>query len=129
MATRIREKTAARKENKDKRPYAIARHIRITPAKAGIVLDLIRGKDVDTAIAILGGTTYASAPVIVKLINSAVANAENNMNLPKDNLYVAECFANAGPVMKRLNPRAKGSGNVIIKRTTHITVILDSKKV
>ena len=129
MATRIREKAAARKANKDKRPYAIARHIRITPSKVGIVLDLVRGKEVDVALAILSNSTNSSASVLVKLINSAIANAENNMNLPKDNLYIAECFANAGPTMKRLNPRAKGSGNIILKRTSHITVILDSKKV
>ena len=128
MATRIREKAAARKESKDKRPYAIAKDIRITPSKVGIVLDLVRGKNVDEAIIILDSATYASAPVIKKVINSAVANAENNMNLPKDYLYVAECYANPGTTLKRLNIRARGRADIMHKRTSHITVILDSRQ-
>lgn len=128
MATRIREKAEKIAKNKDKRPFCIVKDVRITPAKVGIVLDLVRGKKIDEAISILTNSTNASAIVIKKAIMSAAANAENNLNIPKDTLFVAECFANAGTTLKRLNPRAKGSGNIILKRTSHITVILDSVK-
>ena len=127
MATRIKEKAASRKAAKDKRPFAIARHIRITPSKAGAVLDLVRGKSYAEAAAILSFKTNSSAPVILKVLNSAAANAENNLGLSKDELYIAECFANPGPSFKRTNIRGRGRADLIIKRTTHIKIILDRK--
>ena len=128
MATRIRDKAAARKANADKRPHAIARYVRISSRKVKIVLDLIRGKSVAEAQAILEFTPKAAAPVVLKVLNSAVANAENNQDLSRDTLYVAECFANQGPTLKRYRPRAHGRANRILKRTSHITVVLDQAK-
>ena len=128
MATRIREKAAARKANADKRPHAIARYVRISSRKVKIVLDLIRGKSVAEAQAILEFTPKAAAPVVLKVLNSAVANAENTQDLSRDTLYVAECFANQGPTLKRYRPRAHGRANRILKRTSHITVVLDQAK-
>lgn len=101
MATRVKEKTAARKANADKRPRAIARYVRISSRKVKIVVDLIRGKKVDDALAILMYTPKSAAPVVEKLLNSAIANAENNLNMDRESLYVAEVYANQGPTMKR----------------------------
>ena len=129
MAKNIREKAAARKENRDKRPKAIAKYIRISSRKVRIVIDLIRGKQVDEALAILQFTPKAAAPEVAKVLVSAIANAENNPPyLHRDNLYVAEAYANQGPTLKRFMPRAKGSASPILKRSSHITVILDEKK-
>ena len=128
MATRIREKAAQRKANADKRPHAVARYVRISSRKVKIVLDLIRGKSVAEAQAILRFTPKAAAPVVEKVLNSAVANAENNQELSADTLMVAESFANQGPTLKRYRPRAHGRANRILKRTSHITVILDQAK-
>jgi len=129
MATRQREKAAKIEATRDKRPTAIAYNIRITADKVGIVLDLVRGKDLDKAIAILNYTNKSASPVILKLVNSAAANAENNLNIAKDNLFVAECWAGPGPTMKRMMPRARGRADRILKHTCNITVILDEKKV
>ncbi len=129
MAKRIREKAAARKELRDKRPKAVAKYIRISPRKVRIVLDLIRGKQVDEALAILQFTPKAASPEIAKVLTSAIANAENNPPyLNRDNLYVAATYADQGPTLKRFMPRAKGSATPILKRSSHITVILDEKK-
>jgi len=128
MATRSREKTAARRENRDKRPRAIARYVRISSRKVKVVIDLIRGKSVQEAQAILMYTPKAASPVVEKLLNSAVANAENNMDLSRDTLYVAEVFANQGPTLKRFRPRAQGRASRIRKRSSHITIILDQAK-
>lgn len=128
MATRIREKANARKAGADKRPRAIARYVRISPRKVKIVLDLIRGKSVAEARAILSFTPKAAAPVALKVLESAVANAENNLDLTQDTLYVAECYANQGPTLKRFRPRAHGRAARILKRTSHITVVLDTVK-
>jgi len=128
MATRIREKAAQRKANADKRPHAVARYVRISSRKVKIVLDLIRGKSVAEAQAILRFTPKAAAPIVEKVLNSAVANAENNLDLSAETLMVAECFANQGPTLKRYRPRAHGRANRILKRTSHITVILDQAK-
>lgn len=127
MATRVREKAAARKENADKRPHASAKYIRISPRKVKIVIDLIRGKQVDDALAVLMFTTKSAAPVVEKLLNSAIANAENNLELPRDELYIAEIYANPGPTLKRFVARSRGSASPILKRTSHITVVLDTK--
>jgi large subunit ribosomal protein L22 len=123
----MKQKTAARRENADKRPRAHARYIRISSSKVAIVLDLIRGKPIDEALSILKFTPKSSCPVVTKLLNSAVANAENNLEMDRKELYVAECYANQGPTLKRIRPRSRGMANPILKRTSHITVILDRK--
>ena len=128
MATRTREKGAARAESRDKRPQAHARHIRLSSRKAKIVLDLIRGKNVDQALAILQFTPKAASPVIAKVLSSAIANAVNNQDLDRSTLYVAECYANPGPTLKRYVARSRGSASPMLKRTCHISVVLDQKK-
>ena len=127
MAKRIREKAAARQESADKRPRAVAKYVRISPDKVWIVLDVIRGVGYTEAVAILKSTRKAACEPLLKVLESAAANAENNLNMSKGELYVAECYANAGPILKRVMPRAKGSASRINKRTSHITVILDTK--
>ena len=128
MATRMKEKAAARTANADKRPRATAKYIRISSRKVKIVLDLIRGKKADEALAILMYTPKAAAPVVEKLLNSAIANAENNLGMDRESLYVAETFANEGPTLKRYWARSHGRADQILKRTSHITVILDQVK-
>ena len=127
MATRSREKTAKHRENADKRPRAIARYIRISSRKVKIVIDLIRGKSVKEAEAILRYTPKAATEPVLKLLNSAVANAENNLELNRDDLYVAEVYANQGPTLMRYRPRAHGRASRIRKRTSHITIVLDQQ--
>ena len=134
MATRSKEKAAARKANADKRPQAHAKYIRISPRKVKIVIDLIRGKSVDEAAAILQFTPKAASPVVLKVLNSAIANAVNNQELNRENLYVAEVYANPGPTLKRYVARSqryvarsRGSASPMLKRTSHISVVLDQK--
>ena len=103
---------------------AILRRARIAPRKVQIVLDLIRNKPVDVAMATLKTTPKAACEYLEKLLKSAIANAENNHNMSSDNLYVAECFVCPGPVMKRIMPRAQGRAFRILKRTSHITLVL-----
>ena len=112
---------------KDTRPSAKLSYARIPVQKACFVLDAIRGKDVTTAEGILEYNTRYASEVILKLLRSAVANAENNQGLKRENLYVAECYANKGPTMKRIHPRAQGRAYRIEKRTSHITVVLDER--
>ena len=107
---------------------AIARNVRINAFKVGQVLDLIKGKSLDDALAILTYTPKSSSPVLIKLLKSAEANAVNNNSLTRDNLYVAECYANQGPTLKRIRARARGSATRILKRTSHITVVLREKE-
>lgn len=126
MATRSKQKTLARRESADKRPRAVAKYIRISPYKVRIVLDIIRGKGYTEAAAILENTTKAAAPAILKVLNSAAANAENNLNMARSDLYVAECFCDQGPTLKRIQPVSKGRAHRINKRTSHITVVLDA---
>ena len=128
MATRSREKTARRRENADKRPRAIARYVRISSRKVRIVIDLIRGKSVREAEAILRYTPKAATEPVLKLLNSAVANAENNLELNRDDLYVAEVYANQGPTLMRFRARARGRASRIRKRTSHITIVLDQQE-
>ncbi len=128
MATRIREKAKARKENRDKRPHAVAKYVRIAPSKAGIVADLIRGKKAEDALAILMYTQKAAAPVMEKLLLSAMANAEENNEMDRGSLYVAEVYANPGPTLKRYVARNRGSASPMLKRTCHITIVLDQMK-
>lgn len=128
MATRMREKTKALQESADKRPRAVAKYVRISPDKVRIVLDIIRGKKYTDAVAILKNTPKAASEVLIKVLNSAAANAENNLNMSKNDLFVAECFADQGPILKRVQPRAQGRAFRINKRTSHITIILDAVK-
>ncbi len=125
MAKNMKLKTQRIEENKDKRAKAIARFIRISPYKVRVVLDNIRGKSVNDAVAILENTSKAGALPIKKVVLSAAANAEHNLGMNKDELKVAECFANQGPTLKRMRPMAHGRAFRILKRTSHITVILD----
>lgn len=127
MATRSKAKALVRAENKDRRPKAIAKYIRISPSKVQIVLDLIRGQDYKDAVAILKTTAKAAAEPVLKCMNSAAANAEVNLGMNKDALYVAECYADQGPTLKRMQPVSRGRGYRILKRTSHITVILDER--
>ena len=99
-------------------------HVRISPRKVKIVLDLIRNKPVDVAAAILKFTPKAACEPVGKLLNSAIANAENNFNMDKSQLYVAEALVCPGPIMKRVRPRAQGRAYRIEKRTSHITLVL-----
>ena len=128
MATREKVKAARRAEARDTRPHASVKYIRIPAQKVRIVIDLVRGKSVDKAIAILTNTPKSASPVVLKLLKSAIANAENNMGMSAENLFVEEIYANDGLIMKRYMPRAKGSAAGIQKRTSHITVILNEKK-
>ena len=107
---------------------ATLKYARISSRKVKIVADLIRGKDVDEALAIMKFTPKASSEVLEKLLKSAIANAENNHDMKHENLYVAEIFANQGPTLKRIRPAAKGSAVRIRKRTSHITIVLKEKE-
>lgn len=127
MATRSKAKALERAQNRDRRPKAIAKYIRIAPSKVHVVLDLIRGRDYKDAIAILRTSSKSAAEPILKCMNSAAANAEVNLGMNKDNLYVAECFADQGPTLKRMQPVSRGRGYSILKRTSHITVIMDER--
>ena len=103
------------------------KYVRISPRKVKIVLDLIRGKDTDTAMAILANTPKAASESLTKLLKSAVANAEHNFGMDASNLYVSECFVCPGPTLKRIMPRAKGSADRILKRTSHVTLAVAEK--
>jgi len=103
---------------------AIARMVRITPRKARLVIDLIRGKKVGEAYAILKNTDKKASEIIEKVLMSAVANADHNLNLDVDTLYVKEAFVDGAKPLKRYRPRAKGSASQILKRTSHITVVV-----
>ncbi len=107
---------------------AIAKGVRQSARKTRLVLDLIRGKDVKEAQAILKFTPRASSPIILKVLNSAVANATHNHSLSEDKLYVKACYADEARTLKRWMPRAKGSASPIMKRQSHITVIVDERE-
>ena len=117
-----------RNEVKDTRPSAKLSYARVSVQKACFVLDAIRGKDVNTALGILAYNPRYASSVIKKLLESAIANAENNNGMNRDNLYIAACYADKGPTMKRVRPRAQGRAYRIEKRMSHITVVLDEKK-
>ena len=125
MAKNTREKTKKIAENKDKRPFATAKHIRMSPYKVRRALALIRGKSVNEAAAILEYATIVSAEPVKKVLLSAAANAEHNYGMDRGDLIVAEAYADKGPTLKRMNPVSKGRAHSILKRTSHITVILD----
>lgn len=128
MATRMREKSAKRIQNKDARPYAKVKYVRMSPSKVRIMLDVIRGKRAVEAMAILENSTQIAREPLVKILKSAIANAENNKGMNKDDLVVAECYVCPGPTLKRMMPRAKGRADRILKRTCHITIVLDEIK-
>jgi len=107
---------------------AYLRYARIAPRKVQIVLDLIRNKPTKLALAILKHTPKAACEPVTKLLESAIANAENNHDMDPNNLYVAECFVCEGPTLKRIRPRAQGRAYRIEKRMSHITIVLDEKK-
>lgn len=106
---------------------AILKHARISPRKVQIVLDLIRGQDTEMAMAILKNTPKAASEYLIKLLKSAVANAETNMHMDTSKLYVSECYVCPGPTLKRMMPRAKGSANRILKRTSHVTIAVKER--
>lgn len=106
---------------------AHARSVRISARKAKLVVDLIRGKQVGEAIAILRHTPKSASPVVEKLLNSAIANAEHNYSMDVNSLFVSEVFVNQGPTMKRFRPRAMGRASQINKRTSHITLVVSEK--
>ena len=106
---------------------AVAKYVRIAPRKVRVVMDLIRGKNVAEAFAILKFTPKAGADVVEKVLRSAVANAENNFDMDVDKLYVKTAFVDQGPTLKRIHPRSRGQAFKILKRTSHVTVIVDKK--
>ena len=106
---------------------AVAKFVRITPRKVRVVLDLIRGKNVAEAFAILKFTPKAGAVVVEKVLRSAVANAENNYDMDVDKLAITTAYADDGPTMKRIHPRSRGQAFKILKRTSHVTIVVDEK--
>ncbi|MCR4443113.1 MAG: 50S ribosomal protein L22 [Peptococcaceae bacterium] len=112
----------------EKQARAVARHIRMSPRKARQVIDLIRGKTVSEAFAILRFTPQRAAKPVNKVLKSAVANAEHNYEMNTDKLYVKEAYVDAGPTLKRIMPRAMGRADLIRKRTSHITVVVSEKE-
>ena len=116
-----------RNANADTRPSAKLSYARVSSQKACFVLDAIRGKDVQTALGILAYNPRYASTVIEKLLKSAIANAENNNGMDVNKLYIAECYANDAPTMKRIQPRAQGRAYHILKRMSHITVVLDER--
>ena len=117
-----------RNANKDTRPSAKLSYARVSVTKACFVLDAIRGKDLETALAVVTYNPRYASSLVKKLLESAAANVENNNGMKRENLYVAECYANKGPTMKRVRPRAQGRAYRIEKRMSHITVVLDERK-
>ena len=112
---------------KDTRPSAKLSYARMSVQKACFVLDAIRGKDVETALAIVTYNPRYASSVIEKLLKSAIANAENNNGMSTENLYVEECYANKGPTMKRIRPSSQGRAYRIEKRTSHLTIVLNER--
>lgn len=107
---------------------AVAKTVRIAPRKVRLVVDLIRGKEVGEAVAILKHTPKAASPVVEKVLKSAMANAEHNYDMDVNNLLVSEAYVDEGPTMKRFRPRAQGRASQINKRTSHITIVVSEKK-
>ena len=130
MASNMNKKTARVAENREKRPYAVAKYIRVSPYKVRTVLALIRGKSYKEAKAILDYSVNGSALAVKKVLMSAAANAENNMGMDKNDLYVAECFVTPGILknMKRVRPRAQGRAFRVLKRTSHVTIVLRERQ-
>ena len=125
---RSQVKKARNEQNKDRRPQAHVKFVRISDTKARIVLDQIKGKGVIEAMGILKYSPRYAAEIIEKVLKSAIANAVNNNELDENNLYVADVVANQGPTLKRIRPRAQGRAYRINKKTPHISINLDDKK-
>ena len=125
---RSQVKKARNEQNKDRRPQAHVKFVRISDTKARIVLDQIKGKGVIEAMGILKYSPRYAAEIIEKVLKSAIANAVNNNELDQNNLYVADVVANQGPTLKRIRPRAQGRAYRINKKTAHISIYLDEKK-
>ena len=106
---------------------AVARYVRISPQKARLVMDQVRGKNVETAINMLKFAPQKAAGLVLKLVNSAVANAQQNSDVDVDNLFIKKIYADEGPMLKRIMPRASGRATRILKRTSHLTVVLNDK--
>ena len=106
---------------------AVAKDVRVTPRKARLVLDLIRGKQINEALGILSNVNKAASPIVAKVVKSAASNAINNFGMSEEKLYVAECYAGDGIKMKRYLPRAKGSASGLVKRASHITVVVKER--
>ena len=132
---KVEEAPKAKKANKkeeEKKPArtsasATAYDVRVTPRKVRLVIDLIRGKQVNEALGILANVNKAATPAVTKVVKSAASNAINNFGMDEDSLYIAEIYANEGIKMKRYLPRAKGSASGLVKRTSHITVVVKSR--
>lgn len=125
--SRSQYKRERNKENRETRPSAKLSYARVSVQKACFVLDAIRGKDVNTALAILEYNPRYASSIIKKLLLSAIANAENNNGMNPERLYIEECYANKGPTMKRIRPRAQGRAYRIEKRMSHITIVLNER--
>jgi len=125
MAKKEKQKEAAPKISADAK--AVAKYVRISPRKARAVIDLIRGKDLKEAEAILKFTVHKGTDPIGKVLKSAAANAEHNFELDRDQLYVKAAYVDGGPVLKRLMPRAQGRGDIIKKRSSHITIVVGER--
>jgi len=121
---KVEKKAEAPKKPAPTETRAIAKNVRITPRKARLVIDLVRGKGVKEALGLLANTNKAASEPVSKLIRSAAANAVNNFGMDEDSLYIAEIWANDGLRMKRYLPRAKGSASGLVKRSSHLTVVL-----
>lgn len=107
---------------------AISKFVRISPRKVRQVVDLVRGKKVNEALAILRYTPKRASEAVTKVVKSAAANAENNLQMNSDDLFVTACYVDQGPTLKRMSPRAMGRADVIRKRSSHITVVVGDKK-
>ncbi|NLE69266.1 MAG: 50S ribosomal protein L22 [Clostridiales bacterium] len=127
MASNTSKKGELHRQRDEKRPHAHVKHIRISPRKARLIVDQVRGRDLEEALAILRLTPHAASPVLLKLIESAAANAVNNLEMDRDTLYIAEIVANPGPTLKRFRPKARGSASQILRRTSHFSVVLDER--
>lgn len=132
MADTKKAKKAEVKAEKPAKPVvtsarAVAYDLRVTPRKARLVIDLIRGKSVNEALGILANVNKAASPLVAKVVKSAASNAINNFGMSEEKLYVAEIYANDGLRMKRFLPRAKGSASGLVKRTSHITVVVKER--
>ena len=127
MAKRMKEKTEKINQTRDTRPYATAKFLRISSSKLDIIMDLVRGKNYADAVAILANTPNKAAELVLKVVESAGANAENNKGLNKQDLYVAEIYSGQGASYKRQNIRGRGRVDRLLKRTSHIVVKLDTR--
>ncbi|MBO7426595.1 MAG: 50S ribosomal protein L22 [Clostridiales bacterium] len=127
IKSRSQYKRERNKNNRETRPSAKLSYARVSVQKACFVLDAIRGKDVNTALAILEYNPRYASSIIKKLLLSAIANAENNNGMNPEKLYIEECYANKGPTMKRIRPRAQGRAYRIEKRMSHITIVLNER--